>query len=136
MTERAVLALPEGFKQVYGPTWRFGSLQLLAREHPATFWVVAKGTIIPRLIRVDLEYASAFARGHPDGWDYVVDLRAVSFVHPWNIVELRKIRRLPHLRDWVAIARPGLAATLLRNAPGAVRPDRVVSRPQDALPEG
>lgn len=125
--------VPEGFKLIYGPAWRFGSLQLASRESPAAFWVQARGVIIPRLIRVDLEYAAAFGRGHPDGWDYVVDTRGVRMVHPWNLIELRKLRQLPHLRSWVVIASPGLLATLQRCAPALVRADYQVGDAAEAF---
>lgn len=126
-------ALPEGFKLVYGPSWRFGTLRLASREASAAFWVEARGFVIPRLIRVDLEYAGAFGRGHPEGWDYVVDARKVRFVHPWNLTLLARVRGLPHIRSWTVITSPGFSEGLLKCAPSRIRPDYIVHDVREAL---
>lgn len=125
--------MPDGFKLIYGPSWRFGSLRLAAREAPAAFWVEARGFVIPRLVRVDLEYAAAFGRGHPEGWSYVVDARRVRFAHPWNLSLLAKVRDLPHIQSWTVITSTGLSESLLKIAPARVRPDNIVHGAREAL---
>lgn len=133
MSELDGQGVPVDFKLIYGPSWRFGRLQLLSRDSPATFWVQAHGVIVPRLIRVDVEYASAFGRGHPGGWDYVADIRQVRFVHPWNLFELRKVWQIPHLRNWIVVSSSGLLRAMFRALPGSLRPSLVVSTPEEAL---
>ena len=133
MTEPKTPVYSEGFKHVYTPTSVFGELELAARERPATFWVTARGGIGPKLLRSDLAYAQAFGRGHPEGWDYVVDLRSVRWVHPWNPVILAGLRELPHLRHWIVISDSGFLNWLLSLGPHRLRPDRVVADPDSAL---
>lgn len=122
-----------GFRHVYTPTTRFGELRLSARDQPPTFWVSASGFITPRLLRADFEYAEAFGRGHVEGWAYVVDIRRVRLVHPWNLVLLSRLRGLPNLNRWIVVTDSAALRIGFSLLPHAWRPDEIVDDPEAAL---
>ena len=125
------MSAPEGFRHVYGPNWRHGSLEFFSRESPAAFWVRARGVIVPRLIRTDLEVAAAFGRGHPEGFDYVADVREVWMIDPRNLWLLRRVRELPNLKSWSVIVGGWTGTMAMRALPRWARPDVVATEPSD-----
>ncbi len=96
-------------------------------------WIAARGYIGPSLLRADLALAAEFGRSHPGGWIYVADIRRVRVVNPLNVLWLRRIRRLPNIRQYVVVTPSRLVRLMLRLSSWLVRVDRVVRDPAELL---
>ncbi len=119
---------------VWGETFttKLGQITLARCESPAVFWVRAEGIITPPLLREDLARAEVFAREHEAGWSYVVDVTRVRFAHPLNVLELRRIPKLEHLRRYVVVTPSRVQRWLIRSGRLFVSPDAIVDQVDEA----
>lgn len=121
------LPLPPSFRLVERIRRGRGELELCVRDSPPTFLVRAVGGIGPALVREGLARAAAFGEAHPKGWDYVADTTRVRIANPLNVFVLRRIRQMPNLVSYIAIAPSPAVQRAIRWTSWIVRPDRVVS---------
>lgn len=111
---------------------KFGEIAIARAESPPVFWVRAHGVISPPLLREDLARAEAFATDHPGGWSYVAEVTDVRIAHPMNVLELRRIRTLRHLRQYIVVTSSRAQRLLIRAGRSFVRPDAIVDTTEDA----
>jgi hypothetical protein len=90
----------------------FGTFRYESVDHPPAFVVRASGWSSPKLFKGSLVEAETFGAAHPEGWWYVADLRHEVGSSPRNIRYVRRVRKLPHNRGYIVVARLPLRIAL------------------------
>ena len=116
--------IPRSFHEVYGPTERFGGIQLGLCEEPCILWVTVRGWVGKASWQRALDHARAFGRTRTRGWTLVVDSEGAFSFSPALFGLPARIGVLPNLRRTVAFAPLGRRSWMERHVSGLCRPDR------------
>ncbi|MGH9137478.1 MAG: hypothetical protein ACRD0G_10585 [Acidimicrobiales bacterium] len=109
-----------------------GRFQYETVEDPPAFIVRASGAVGPKLFKDSLARAEEFGAAHPEGWVYIADLRRELWPSPRNLRYLRRVRKLPNNRRYIAVA-PLPFRVALRPLRLIGGPHKVVRSPKRAL---
>ena len=82
----------------------YGSVEIKTYDLLPVFFISAKGIINPHLVKKVLKEAEEFAKDHPKGWRYIVDTSKVRWGNPRNMLLMRKIKKLPNIKEYLVVA--------------------------------
>lgn len=88
-------------KTIHSPK---GSIHIILDEQRCLLAAKPRGFISPELVKEDLKEAYSFGQKLKRPWTYSVDTTFVTFAHPFNIFQLRKIKSLPYIDKYYLIS--------------------------------
>lgn len=94
----------------------------LARPH---------GFINPSLLKEDVIAAHAFAKDCNSPWTYITNTEDVLMVNPFNLLYLKEVKKIRHLKRIVVYAPNPFFRTLLRLVSFIVQPDAILTEKKD-----